>query len=779
MNRNLSLHSEKGSVLTTVLIAVGLMAVVALGGMQVIGKSFESTRVVEQRLGVVNISQDITGVLKNSAACKVTLGEIDLQADLPRSYTEIRSESGDPLYVVGQSYEGGRLKVKSITLKNHVAETSTEGRATMEMVFEKVGLGSNEVPISREVVLSVNRLDVAAAMNRLSSCYALANDGTEGVWRRLPSKDIYLANGDRNVGIGIQPPQHPLDILTELSHGSQLRLSVVNPGLSDSFGVVSVASIPGSGGGPASLGTAASQGAWWNGANWVASESASSHITLSAGAIHLRTASGLTIGGNDPLSSRVVVLPDGKVGIGTIAPGSSLELNGGGIVQSSSYPNDLLTNNHSDGQALLSGILPPSGNSTVAFGSSSGTESKLRTSRLMVYGGGGTGGVAGIIKQHSSLYVGDWADPSQTVQTGSNGLVSSFTGMHLNNDEYADFLDMTFDDFNKDLRFVKFSDSALDTGHSLSLAQARGTLANLQNVHRDDQLGEIRFAGATNSVASPGIQASVDAAVISGSVDDLAIQAGGLPGRLSFYTQPSAGVLTENMTIDAEGRVGIGTHNPSSALHVDGRMLVKSPSGVGSPANLTVVGGQVLLEGDSGTLRNKTLRMDNGYFQIKDHAFNEVLIQLGNNGDLFVFGTVTQNSDSNLKKDVAALDGRKIFDRLLSLRPVRYVWRNPDADPRFQYGLIAQEVEQTFPELVNTEEGPNGTKSVNYLGLVAPILAAVKYVQEVVLAVITDYEDLQTQVHEAKHRLNRIKQQRQMLLERIDQLEKSIQQNSP
>ena len=46
-------------------------------------------------------------------------------------------------------------------------------------------------------------------------------------------------------------------------------------------------------------------------------------------------------------------------------------------------------------------------------------------------------------------------------------------------------------------------------------------------------------------------------------------------------------------------------------------------------------------------------------------------------------------------------------------------------------GLIAQDVEKVFPEIVNTEEG-TGLKSIEYAKLVAPLIEAVKEQQKMI-----------------------------------------------
>jgi hypothetical protein len=71
--------------------------------------------------------------------------------------------------------------------------------------------------------------------------------------------------------------------------------------------------------------------------------------------------------------------------------------------------------------------------------------------------------------------------------------------------------------------------------------------------------------------------------------------------------------------------------------------------------------------------------------------------------------------------------GRRATEMLGQLRGVRWRWRDsaPEevkANPGM--GVIAQEVEQVFPELVSV--GEDGYKRVDYHGLVAPLIEAVK-----------------------------------------------------
>jgi hypothetical protein len=74
---------------------------------------------------------------------------------------------------------------------------------------------------------------------------------------------------------------------------------------------------------------------------------------------------------------------------------------------------------------------------------------------------------------------------------------------------------------------------------------------------------------------------------------------------------------------------------------------------------------------------------------------------------------------------------REAVSRITRLRGVTWRWREqaPDeAKAQPGIGVIAQEVEQVFPELVMTDA--EGRKRVDYLGLVAPLIEAVKELDE-------------------------------------------------
>ena len=81
-------------------------------------------------------------------------------------------------------------------------------------------------------------------------------------------------------------------------------------------------------------------------------------------------------------------------------------------------------------------------------------------------------------------------------------------------------------------------------------------------------------------------------------------------------------------------------------------------------------------------------------------------------------------SDEALKRDVETLSGEEAIALIRSMRPVRYVLRETGAPAM---GVIAQEVELILPEIVRT--GEDGIKSVDYVQLIAPLLATIQQLE--------------------------------------------------
>jgi hypothetical protein len=107
--------------------------------------------------------------------------------------------------------------------------------------------------------------------------------------------------------------------------------------------------------------------------------------------------------------------------------------------------------------------------------------------------------------------------------------------------------------------------------------------------------------------------------------------------------------------------------------------------------------------------------------------------------NLLVGGSINNPSDLRLKDNIEELQ-LSLAENLLKIEPKQYTYKS-DADKKLHYGVIAQDLETYFPNLVtNVKIENNGTieenKVVNYIELV-PLL-------------IVKIQDLQRQIDELK-----------------------------
>lgn len=100
---------------------------------------------------------------------------------------------------------------------------------------------------------------------------------------------------------------------------------------------------------------------------------------------------------------------------------------------------------------------------------------------------------------------------------------------------------------------------------------------------------------------------------------------------------------------------------------------------------------------------------------------------------LTVYGTFTNYSDINLKKNIMTLEGGAL-EKITSLQGVTYNFNIDEAGQTRRVGFIAQELQKIFPDLVSEEKEGLAIKS---LELLPYLVEAIKEQEEV----ITQQED--------------------------------------
>ena len=303
--------------------------------------------------------------------------------------------------------------------------------------------------------------------------------------------------------------------------------------------------------------------------------------------------------------------------------------------------------------------------------------------------------------------------------------------------------------------------------------------------YRLDVAGDVRSSGAIRAFGDVHAQSfsmgDGHAGMTETPEHDMRLVQSMPGGSMVFDVRPVGGVgndiYKEAMRILANGNVGIGTANPSGTqLEVQGRLQVRA--GRDDPDN-DVEGGTIVV-GTHGHLRfsrpDNFIRLVNGLpggkllLQTRDTntgAMHDVTVDRdgnvgigtdtpnarldvrGGSGRVEAGHSWLTNSDRSLKQNISTLD--ETLAQLAALRAVRYDLRDdPAPGPSGQgkhIGVIAQELEAHFPELVFTDE--RGIKSVAYDRLSAVALAAARELK-------ADNDRLTERVARVEARMDRI-----------------------
>ncbi|MDW3195674.1 MAG: tail fiber domain-containing protein [Cytophagales bacterium] len=326
-----------------------------------------------------------------------------------------------------------------------------------------------------------------------------------------------------------------------------------------------------------------------------------------------------------------------------------------------------------------------------------------------------------------------------------------------------------------------------------------GTFGNLGASDQWIGIGQPTISpGSIVKVPAYGLRAQWDgeAGIFSlkenGAIKDLAVEWGDNVNsklRFSFIqdpTNPSA--LTEVMTMASDGKVGVGVTAPVAHFDVSSVTASSTNYGVRNTVDINTStygyglynsigsGSSYVLSGiyntmddfsSYGAIVNDNRANGSGVYLygvysnitntnagfsttygIYGRATGNGTVWAGYfSGDVFVSGTLTHASDKKFKKDIKKVVKQEVASSFMKLKPATYNYKNSDQmkfTKGLQYGFVAQEVEEVFPDLVknvvepvfvtdaNGNQVPSETekiefKSVNYTGLI-PILT--KIVQE-------------------------------------------------
>ncbi|NEQ62146.1 MAG: tail fiber domain-containing protein, partial [Moorea sp. SIO4A1] len=219
----------------------------------------------------------------------------------------------------------------------------------------------------------------------------------------------------------------------------------------------------------------------------------------------------------------------------------------------------------------------------------------------------------------------------------------------------------------------------------------------------------------------------------------------------------------QKMFIDHTGAVGIGTTEaPQAKLQVSGGAIMPAAgntpdSGILFPKDPGGGSGDAawiryyVREGEKTTFEIGTSDNDDDHIVLQTTGAvgigkvpnSDGGVKLDVDGTIRTTDAVLTTSDATLKENVKPL--KNGLKNILRLRGVSYQWKD-DQNPsqETQIGLVAQEVEKVFPELVSTDS--QGMKSMSYSKLIAPLIEAIKEQNKKILELAKQVKQQQTKI---------------------------------
>ena len=214
---------------------------------------------------------------------------------------------------------------------------------------------------------------------------------------------------------------------------------------------------------------------------------------------------------------------------------------------------------------------------------------------------------------------------------------------------------------------------------------------------------------ALNSAYGVYSKGSLAGVLGSDSVNTAIFGALGYAGTYGVYGSGGtyAGYFNGDTYISA--KLGIASTTPSATLSVNataGTSAFTIASSTAGSNTLTVSPYGALLINSIGTTTNTKLYVVGGVS--------------GAGWVSNTAGTWISSSDANLKKDILPLSPNDSLASILKLNPVSFDWKESNVQG---IGLIAQEVEKVYPQMV---EEMNGRKGLAYSQLVPVLISAIK-----------------------------------------------------
>ena len=189
-------------------------------------------------------------------------------------------------------------------------------------------------------------------------------------------------------------------------------------------------------------------------------------------------------------------------------------------------------------------------------------------------------------------------------------------------------------------------------------------------------------------------------------------------GAFAIASGLSAVAIGSNLEASGQTATAMGNSTTASGDFSTSMSLNTTASDYAS-----LVVGQYNSAGSSVTNSATSFKLENTAFVIgngADYSSRSDALVVKFNGDATLAGNLNINSDARLKANIVSLGST--LSKLLQIDGKSYTMKKDESEKQ-KIGLLAQDIEKVFPELVSES---HGVKSVNYQGLVPVLINALK-----------------------------------------------------
>lgn len=194
---------------------------------------------------------------------------------------------------------------------------------------------------------------------------------------------------------------------------------------------------------------------------------------------------------------------------------------------------------------------------------------------------------------------------------------------------------------------------------------------------------------------------------------------------------------------ESQRRVGINNAAPSYTLHIK--------HGENAPQDYGNDGVAITNTGSGNTW---VMHVSNGDKSLQFSRDNALEFKIMPDGEL------QSISDSTRKTNIAAMPNGQL-DKIMQLQAKQYYFKN-QTDDKLNYGFLAQEANAIYPDVVSREVDANGkeTWTMSYTSLIPFMVKAM--------------QEQQNTISQKDAEIAQLKQQQDMMLRRLEQLEANV-----